>query len=222
MTAPIPPPLKLSFTNLFKVFNLISPMMILMLIFFITIINESYFGLLTYLGILSISIIIIRILQQLFNSSIDLTDDQQIYCNFWGLDSIGGIPISSSSNFGIHIPYFILSFTLFYVLYCMNGSNNYNWGLLIFLIVLNVLHILNSILFCVPSNYIFKFLILTGFTLLVANLFTFFMNFIARSSENSKFVFFGKKLSNNQQCSKPSSQTFKCSVYKNGKLLKTL
>lgn len=32
-------------------------------------------------------------------------------------------------------------------------------------------------------------------------------------------LFFNKELSNNEQCSMASSQTFKCSVYKNGTLL---
>lgn len=35
-------------------------------------------------------------------------------------------------------------------------------------------------------------------------------------------VFFGGSPSNNVTCSKPSKNTFKCSVYKNGQLLKTL
>jgi len=38
-------------------------------------------------------------------------------------------------------------------------------------------------------------------------------------SGNSKFLFFNETSSNKEVCTKPSSETFKCSVYKNGELL---
>ena len=39
---------------------------------------------------------------------------------------------------------------------------------------------------------------------------------------NNELVFFGGKSSNNVSCSKPSKQNFKCVVYKNGQILKSL
>ena len=39
------------------------------------------------------------------------------------------------------------------------------------------------------------------------------------STGNDNLLYFGKYTSNNVQCSKPSKQTFKCSVYKNGRLI---
>ena len=36
---------------------------------------------------------------------------------------------------------------------------------------------------------------------------------------SSKFLFFNEQISNNETCSQPSTQTFKCKVYKDGELV---
>jgi hypothetical protein len=41
-------------------------------------------------------------------------------------------------------------------------------------------------------------------------------------SGGEKFLYFNELSSNNTVCEKPSKQTFKCSVFKNGKIIQTL
>ncbi len=41
-------------------------------------------------------------------------------------------------------------------------------------------------------------------------------------TDNKKILFFNELVSNNVVCNRPEKQKFKCAVYKNGKLLKTL
>ena len=44
---------------------------------------------------------------------------------------------------------------------------------------------------------------------------------IIKASGNPQLLYF-EELSNGETCSRPSKQTFKCAVYKNGKLIKNL
>ena len=45
---------------------------------------------------------------------------------------------------------------------------------------------------------------------------------LAIQSTSPDLLYFGPKRSNNVQCGMPNKQTFKCNVYKNGKLIKSL
>ena len=45
---------------------------------------------------------------------------------------------------------------------------------------------------------------------------------ILKSSKNDGLLYYNNSLSNKQSCSRPSKEKFKCSVYQNGELLKTL
>jgi hypothetical protein len=45
---------------------------------------------------------------------------------------------------------------------------------------------------------------------------------ILKSSKNDGLLYYNNSLSNKQSCSRPSKEKFKCAVYQNGELLKTL
>ena len=126
--------------------------------------------------------------------------------------------ICGSGNF---LPYdnttyssFILCFTFFYFTLPMYISNNVNYVLIIFFVSYIAFDILIKISNgCISSTINFFGDIVGGGGLgaLIAAL--------IYSSPLSTYLFINEISSNNETCSMPSKQTFRCSVYKNGELV---
>lgn len=212
---PNPAPLKLTISNFFNIFNLFSPMLVIFIIIFIGFINQSYIQLLFYLGLLSFGTIIIRILQNFLNIEYVLADQDNIYCSFWDFPG-------TTQKFGFNMSNFILTFTFFYMLFAMVGGKIFNWGLFVLLLIFPIMNLINLLFRCRPSGSK-----MTGFLLFYTFLTTLFSVLITLpniwiSKSNPNLIFFSERESNNVICDKPSRQTFKCSVYKNGQLIKTL
>jgi len=98
----------------------------------------------------------------------------------------------------------------------MQASNNFNWSLLIFILVLLGIDTSSRL-----YNHCTTFLG-TGLGLLLGGILSFGYYAIIKETQPDLLYFINSKSSNNVACSKPSKQTFKCSVYKNGKLIKNL
>ena len=114
---------------------------------------------------------------------------------------------------------FIFIFSFFYLAMPMFISNNINYYLLLFFIVYFIFDILikvsNS---CINSQKAASFFIgdvLGGGGLGAA------VSTLMYSSSLQKYLFINTGGSSQEICSMPSKQTFKCSVYKNGELVKS-
>lgn len=139
----------------------------------------------------------------------------------------GGSPVISDKTICSSIQYtpfgnptfsvFVFAFTLTYMLAPMfaNGSINF-WILSVFLSYFFIDIFIKTYKKCIV-NYgdlflnIFFGTIVSGFIL--------FLMYVGGSS---KFLFFNETQSNKDVCSMPSTQTFKCNVYKNGELIGNL
>jgi hypothetical protein len=111
---------------------------------------------------------------------------------------------------------FVFAVTIMYMVIPMFANSEVNFFVFIGLVVYGIFDIaIRKYTFCIGpdlhKNIIFD--VLFG-----AFLSTLFVIGVIQSG-NSKFLFFNETSSSKEVCTKPSSETFKCSVYKNGELL---
>ena len=109
---------------------------------------------------------------------------------------------------------FVFAFTITYLAIPMFTNKNVNWWVFIGLIIYFFLDITLKIFKkCIVkvSDLIINLLI--GFTLAAAIISAMY------AGGSSAYLFYNSTVSDNEQCSMPSNQTFKCSVYKNGMLI---
>jgi hypothetical protein len=111
---------------------------------------------------------------------------------------------------------FVFAITIMYMVIPMFANTEVNFFVFIGLIMYGIFDIaIRKYTLCIGpdlnKNIIFD--VLSG-----AFLSTVFVIGVIQSG-NSKFLFFNETSSSKEVCTKPSSETFKCSVYKNGELL---
>lgn len=114
---------------------------------------------------------------------------------------------------------YIFLFSMFYICMPMFISNNINWYILLFFIIYFIFDLMIKLSNqCIPSQRALSFLVgdcIGGIGLGAA------ISSIMYSSSLQKYLFINSIGSNKEVCSMPSKQTFKCSVYKNGELVKS-
>jgi hypothetical protein len=122
------------------------------------------------------------------------------------------------SNYGnVSFSSYVFAFTIVYLSLPMFINKAYNWWLFSGLLIYFVLDIFskyrNGCITKPPELFIN---ILSGG--LASGIIVLLMNI----GGSSKFLFFNETQSSKEQCSQPTKQTFKCDVYKDGKLVQTL
>lgn len=190
--------------NLFLFLSYISPFLLAFTLIFLGFINSQPLKPLMYLGcLLSTMAVVVFFLK--FDST--TTPSLNPMCGiFKFLDDEFYRPTIST--------YFI-TFTLFYCLLPMIMSGNTNYYLIALITFLLVSDTTTKFSYgCVNINGVFLSVV-TGILLGT-------MTALGIYNMDPELLFFGDKSSNNVVCNKPSKKTFKCSVYKNGQLLKTL
>jgi hypothetical protein len=114
---------------------------------------------------------------------------------------------------------YIYLFSFFYICMPMFISNNINYYMLLFFIIYFIFDLLIKLSNnCIPSQRALSFLIgdcIGGIGLGAA------ISSLMYSSSLQKYLFINTAGSNKEVCSMASKQTFKCSVYKNGELVKS-
>jgi hypothetical protein len=114
-----------------------------------------------------------------------------------------------NSSYGI----FVFTFTFWYLLIPMVIFKNMNFVLLILLILYLCIDIsFKQTLKCIQTTDVIQNILFGSVSILIVML-------MIQVPQLKTLLFFNKEASNNEQCSMTSSQTFKCSVYKNGTLL---
>ena len=111
---------------------------------------------------------------------------------------------------------FVFALTIMYMVIPMFTNTEVNFFVLVGLVMYGIFDIaIRKYTLCIDAalNYNIIYDVLFG-----AFLSTVFVIGVIQSG-NSKFLFFNETSSTKEVCTKPSSETFKCSVYKNGELL---
>jgi hypothetical protein len=194
----------LNVPSVFTYFSMISPFLVVLLFVFISIINSNLKGLIYLLGIF-ILFFFILLFQNVLR--INLPSDASPYCQVFNFPfPLHGVPSFNSS---------IFMFTLVYLFLPMMMNDIMNLPLLILLLILYAIDcvIKNGNKCTTPIG-----IVLGSFVGLVWGLLWYFLI----QSQNPELLYYDDLISNKIACSKPSQQKFKCSVYKNGELLKTL
>lgn len=194
----------LNYPNVFTYFSMISPFLVILLFVFISIINSNLKGFIYLLGIFLLFFIILLFQKVL---RIELPSDASPYCHVFAFPvPLYGVPSFNSS---------IFLFTIVYLFLPMLMNNIMNFPLLILLFVIYaidcVIKLGNK---CTSPVGI----ILGSFVGMIWGLLWYFVI----QTQQPSLLYYDDLISNKIACSRPTQQQFKCAVFRNGALLKTL
>jgi len=193
----------LTLSNILQFFSFIAPTLLIFFLFLSSLFNQNLKGLVYIAGILIASTINI-IFMNIVGSQV--SDDASFSCNLFD------IPHVSQYN----SPYpstLIIAFTIAYLVLPMKYNKQMNYVVLIFLMCLLGVDIVTKVqnkCSTYPGTVLGA---LVGFLLGTIWYVLFY------SLGYSSLLYFDELRSDNVQCSMPTKQTFKCSVYKNGQLI---
>lgn len=195
--------ISLTLSNVLQFISFIAPTLLIFFLFLSSLFNQNLKGLVYIAGVLIASVINI-ILMNIIGSK--RSDDESFSC------SLFDIPNVSQYN----SPYpttLIIAFTIAYLVLPMKYNKQMNYLVLVFLFCLLVLDILTKVqnkCTTYPGTLLGA---LVGFILglMWYGLFN--------NAGYKSLLYFDELRSDNVICSKPTKQTFKCSVYKNGELI---
>jgi hypothetical protein len=193
----------LSLPSVFTYFSMISPFLVVLLFVFISIINSNLKGFIYLLGIFILFFIVL-----LFQNVLRQEDsDRNPYCQVFNFP----MPIRSVPSFNSSI----FLYTLVYLFLPMMMNDVMNLPLLILLLILYAVDtVIKTGNRCTSPIGI----VLGSFVGLIWGLMWYFVI----QNQVPELLYYDDLISNKIACSRPSQQQFKCSVYKNGELLKTL
>lgn len=194
----------LNYPSVFTYFSMISPFLVVLLFVFISIINSNIKGFIYLLGIILLFFMVV-LFQNVMRAK--RPADASPYCQIFDFPiPTYGVPSFNSS---------IFTFTIIYLFLPMLMNDIMNIPLLIILLVLFAVDVvIKSGNKCTTPIGI----VLGGFLGVVWGLMWYFII----QSQSPNLLYYDDLISNKIACSKPTQQKFKCSVYKNGELLKTL
>lgn len=196
-----------TFSNLFQLISSMSSFLLVFFMVMISFFNSDAKGLI-YLGFLMIASILNVLLMNSKKS--EPNPDRSRFCNVidfpWNPNNYNSPDYNSM----------VIMFTMAYLLIPMVYNKQMNYGAIMFMLIL------------FAFNYITQltFLCCKGFDMIFGGLIGLVMGGtfagILKVSGGEKFLYFNELASNNTVCERPSKQTFKCSVYKNGKIIQQL
>ena len=195
--------IELSISNVLQFISLISPTLLIFFLFMSSLFNQNIKGLVYLSGILLTSICNI-FLMNLIASKMD--DDAPLLCNLFDIPYVSMFNSPSPSSV-------LISFTIAYLCLPMLYNNQLNYGVIAFLGGLLGVDFLTKTTSRCTSIAGSILGALVGF-LAGAIWYTLF-----HITGYDSLLYFDELRSNNVLCSRPTKQTFKCSVYKNGELV---
>lgn len=203
--------MKLTINNLFSFIAYITPFLVTFYIITIGLMQGGSGGAVKSM-IYSAGILLVLIIATMLQNSIAERGEMPSHplCNLFE------IPFIDNAYVNPAISTTVITFSLFYLLFPMISSGDYKFALLGFMSLLLLLNVVTQY-----SKKCSSFMgvvsgLITGMS--IAGLYTWGVSF----DTDSDLLFFGNQVSNNVTCSKPTNQTFKCAVYKNGKVIQNL
>ena len=199
--------MKLTFTNIFQFLSGISPFLLGFFLVMSSIFNQNVKGIVYLAGVVLASIINLLLMNLIGQKSFP---NQSLSCNLIEL------PFGSNMYNSPALTSVFIGFTIAYLFLPMNYHNEMNYILLISLIGLFVMDGVTKVMnYCTNATGV----VLGG---LIGGLLGSIWYTIFHATGNDSLLFFDEMISNKVMCKKPSKQKFKCSVYKNGELVKNL
>jgi len=198
----------LTASNLFQFLTYISPFLLMFTFTLLAFMDNEPLRAVAYVGTVMISTGLVSLITL---GERDMTPTNPL-CNLWNVGYLNSGGVRPSLSF------FFITYTLVYMILPMIFSGYINWpifGLLLLLLVSDGTSkwAINS---CVPFRSIMVAFILA---LVTSTLFTSLLYSLPFSD---KLLYFSHVPSNKVHCARPSKQTFKCAVYKNGKLIQNI
>ena len=198
--------MNLSSDNLLKTASIISPIMVVFFIVMSSLFNQDLKGLVYLAGLLIASIINLFLMNQIGSTS--QTRSPGVVCEL--VNIMPGTLFDSPAPSSV-----IIAFTAAYLIVPMIFNSQMNYIVMaFFLILFGIDGFYKTSVKCSKTSGI----ILGGLTGIFLGL-SWFILF--HSTGYDSLLYFNEFQSNNVMCSKPSKQSFKCSVYKNGQLIST-
>ena len=199
--------MQLSFSNIFQLFSTLSPILLGFFLVMISLFNQDIKGLVYLGGVLIASLVNLLLMNTIKNKT---SPNMSPNCN------LIEFPFNLNEYNSPAFNNMFISFTFFYLYMPMKYISEINYPILISIISIfsidTITKLKNS---CID---------LSG--ALLGTLFGTIMGIvwfiIFYSTDNKDLLFFNSEPSNNVVCSRPKEQTFKCSVYKNGEIIKQL
>jgi hypothetical protein len=199
--------IELTPTNIFQFFSTILPFLLVFFMVMISIFNQNIKGL-VYLG----GILMATILNVLFQNVIKNPSyaDSAPTCNLFD------IPGNNEGYNNPSLSSLLIGFTIAYLVLPMSSNKQMNISILIALFSLFTMDSISKVMNKCTSyagvllGGSLGFLLGSGWYALL------------HASGQDSLLYFDEVNSNNVVCSRPSKQKFKCSVYKNGQLIKDL
>ena len=198
-----------SFSNLFSFLGLMAPLLLTFFVVASSLFNTDLKGIVYLGGLLCASVI-----NLFFMNSIKSTRsiDADVMCELWNIDLLKGWNDYNSPALGS----MYMGFTFIYLFMPMLAHKQVNYAMIatiLFLFGLNAsVNLSNK---CNKMDGIFLG-VLSGILLGMC----WYGMFHAAGYDS--LLYYPEMQSNNVICKKPSKQTFKCSVYKNGEIVSTM
>jgi hypothetical protein len=197
----------LSLSNVFHFISAISPLLLGFFLVMTSIFNQDLKGFVYLAGILFATIINVFVLNMVKSPR---NPEASSTCNLVNL------PFNMTNYNNPSLNSVIIAFTMAYLIMPMQFSNQMNYSIISFLFGIFLLDGINKTLNkCTTSTGVILGLLLGG----VLG-FTWYSIFHAAGYDS--LLYFNEVTSNKVYCARPKKQTFKCAVYKNGELVKTL
>ncbi len=200
--------MKLSAGNLFKFFTLIAPFLLMFTFTLIAFIDLEPQRAIMYIGLVTLATSLIGLIP--IPGGDDKNKPSNPLCKLWDIPYLNEARPSLSLTF--------ISFTLMYMLMPMLFSGNLNFPILVLLLILLIAdYVSNTIASnCITHTNGAVAIILGS---IASALFT---SLIYVMPMSEKLLYFSRVPSNKVFCSRPSKQSFRCSVYRNGKLIQNI
>lgn len=192
--------------NVLQFYTAISPFLLGFFMIMVSVFNQDIKGL-VYLGCVLLSTLVYISIMYMFRSDTHNLPS----CNILTFDGVFGGALNTKL-FAYNSMFIV--FTLVYLLVPMHYYNHINYLLLIFL----------GIMYLMDGYYKLHIKCVNWMGILVSSIIGGSIAFglaTALVSQSGDLIYFNEIVSNNVICKRPTEQSFKCSVYKNGELLAT-
>ena len=195
--------IELTLSNVLQFFSFISPTLLIFFLFMSSLFNQNLKGLVYIAGILLASIVNIFFMN-IIGSGRD--PNEAFSCSLFDIPHVSQFNSPYPSSL-------IIAFTVAYLVLPMKYNKQMNYGVLAFLLCLLGIDIVTKV-----QNKCTTWAgsILGG---LVGFLLGTIWYILFHVTGFDSLLYFDELRSDNVMCSQPSSQTFKCSVYRNGQLI---
>jgi hypothetical protein len=198
----------ITFNDLFLHLSFMSPAFIVVFMILTSTINQDVKAF-VWLAWAILGIFLISLLQPLFNKQNQEACTNTFAIKHLGMPWLGQYDSPSMSCF-------LIAFTIAYLAVPMHAYNSWNWyailGFLFFLVI-DITAKLRSTCTTIAG-------VVSG--CIIGAAYGIACYAIVKAAKGDNMLYFKSGSTNNVYCSKPSQQTFKCYVYKNGEIISTI